>query len=472
MTPPFIRIQDIADILIMTFLLYQLYSWFRGTRAMQVLLGLGVVTLIFFATRFLGLYMTSWILQELGTVLIVLVIVVFQAEIRQALYRFSLLRHLFYGRLEVQQSHFQEIAETVFRLAAGRTGAILVFNRSETLNDLMLNGVRLDCEITPQIIEAIFADNTPLHDGAILIREGRIALASCHLPLSINPDLPQFLGTRHRAALGLSERTDAVVVVVSEERGDVSLAISGELRIINNREELIIALNEQLNPAPETPLTTLPRQLFSNMLPKTAILLVVITCWALITSRQGQITNVTAPVRLHGLPDGLVLTRNIPEDIDVQLKSLSSLTPTPEKFDIAADIDLSDIHEGQTTIRIKGSDFKLPSGMSMTAANPAVIKIVTEKKVRKSVPVRVVTRGEANRVMGGYRITSAPTTVDIEGPASQVARIDSIATEEIDASRLVTGKEYSKNLVPPLKKVAILRDEPVTITLTTDRDRR
>src|SRR6185369_5809386 len=218
----FIRIQDVADILIMTFLLYQLYSWFRRTRAMQVLLGLGVVSLIYFATRFLGLYMTSWILQELGTVLIVLIIVVFQAEIRQALYRFSLLRHLFESQKETQQSQFQELAESLFSMAAKRTGVILVFQRSESLVDLMLNGVRLDCEITPQILETIFTDGTPLHDGAALIRDGRIVVASCHLPLSANPDIPQYMGTRHRAALGLSERTDAIVAVVSEERGKVS----------------------------------------------------------------------------------------------------------------------------------------------------------------------------------------------------------------------------------------------------------
>src|ERR1039457_1630914 len=126
----------------MTFLLYQLYSWFRKTRAMQVLLGLGVMTLIYFVTRFLGLYMTSWILQELGTVLIVLIIVVFQAEIRQALYRFSLMRHFFGSRQGPQQlGRFQEIVDTLFSLAEKRTGAIVVFQRSEPLTDMMLNGV-------------------------------------------------------------------------------------------------------------------------------------------------------------------------------------------------------------------------------------------------------------------------------------------------------------------------------------------
>ena len=162
MLPSFIRIQDLADILIMSFLLYQLYSWFRKTRAMQVLFGLGVVTLIYFATRLLGLYMTSWILQELGTVLIILIIVVFQAEIRQALYRFSLLQNFFEPREKKQYSHFPQIADTLFTLAGRRTGALLVFKRNDSLVDLMLNGVRLDCEITPQILETVFADSTPL----------------------------------------------------------------------------------------------------------------------------------------------------------------------------------------------------------------------------------------------------------------------------------------------------------------------
>lgn len=470
--PSFIRIQDVADILIMTFLLYQLYSWFRRTRAMQVLLGLGVVTLIYFATRFLGLYMTSWILQELGTVLIVLIIVVFQAEIRQALYRFSLLRHLFYGKQEAQSCHFQEISETLFGLAVKRTGAIVVFQRSESLSDLMLNGVRLDCEFTPQILEAIFADSAPLHDGAVLIRDGRIALASCHLPLSVNPDLPQFLGTRHRSAIGLSERTDAVVVVVSEERGEISLAVAGELHQISTTEELITSLNKLVNPVLEKPRLTLSQHLFSNLLPKTAILLIVTTFWALITTRQGEITNVTAPVRLHGLSEELVLTRNIPEDVDVQLKSFSSLTPTPEKLDIVADIDLSGIREGQTAVRIRGTDFKLPSGMTMSSVTPSSIKIVAEKKVRKSVPVRVVTRGYPARGLVDYEVITTPSAVEVEGPASQVARVESIITEEIDVSRLAKGKEYYKNLILPTKKVVILRDEPVTIKLIARRSSR
>jgi uncharacterized protein (TIGR00159 family) len=470
--PSFIRIQDLADILIMTFLLYQLYSWFRKTRAMQVLLGLGVVTLIYFVTRFLDLYMTSWILQELSTVLIILIIVVFQAEIRQALYRFSLLRTIFDPQEKEQHSHFQQIADTLFRFAEKRTGALLVFMRNESLADLMLNGVRLDCEITPQILEAIFADGTPLHDGAALVRDGRIALASCHLPLSSNPDIPQHFGTRHRAALGLSERTDAIVVVVSEERGEVLLAEAGEFLKVGSPGELVAALEQRVTPVREKTTTTLRQKLFSNLLPKTALLIIVTAFWALITSRQGQITTVTAPVRLQGVSDELALVRSYPEEVEVQLKSFSSLTPAPAKLDISANVDLSGVREGTATVRIKNSDFSLPSGMVVSSVTPSSVKVVTERKVRKTVPVRVIVKGALAAGAGGYDVVSDPATVEVEGPAGQVSRVESVATEEIDAGRLAKGKEYQKNLLLPSKKVTLLRDEPVVIKVVSRRKSR
>lgn len=471
MLPSFIRIQDLADILIMTFLLYQLYSWFRKTRAMQVLFGLGVVTLIYFVTRFFDLYMTSWILQELGTVLIILIIVVFQAEIRQALYRFSLLRNFFDPQKKEQNSHFQQISDTLFRLADKRIGALLVFKRSESLADLMLNGVPLDCEITPQILETIFTDGTPLHDGAALVRDGRIALAACHLPLSTNPEIPQHFGTRHRAALGLSERTDAIVLVVSEERGEVSLAEGGEYLQLSNSGELVAALEQRVSPVPEKTKMTLRQKLFSNLLSKTALLLIVTAFWALITTRHGLITTVTAPVRLHGVSDELTLVRIVPEEVEVQVKSFSSLTPTPDKLDISANVDLSGVRDGQTTVRIKSSDFSLPSGMVVTSVTPSSVKVVTEKKVRKVVPVRVTLRGALAGGLRGYEVVSTPSSVEVEGPVSQISRVDSVVTEEIDAGRLARDKEYRKNLQLPSKKITLLHDEPVVIKVVPRRKR-
>lgn len=470
---PSIRIQDIADILILTFLLYQLYTWFRGTRAVQVLLGLGVVTLIYFATRFLDLYMTSWVLQELGTVLIILIIVVFQAEIRQALYRFSLLRHLLNSRQDTQHSQLQEIAETIFAMAAKHTGALVVFQRNESLNDLMSNGVPLDSEISPQMLETIFYDGAPFHDGAALIRDGRIALASCHLPLSVNPDVPRHLGTRHRAALGLSERSDAVIVIISEERGEVSLVTSGKLRVMNSTAELISELEELLRSDSETPRVSVRQILFSNMLPKMAILLGVCVFWALITTRQGQIITVAVPVRLHGIPEELILLRTAPEELDVQLKSLSSLSTPPSKLDLTAEIDASDTKEGQTTIRVRNSDVSLPSGLSITTITPSTIRISTERKLRKRVPVKASLKGKLPSSLSSWQVICDPAMVDIEGPVSQVSPIESVYTDDIDASQLRKGDEYQKNIrLPQKKQISLLRDAPVTIRLTARNKRR
>src|SRR6266568_4343009 len=185
---PYIRPQDIADIIIMTFLVYQLYSWFKNSRALQVVIGLGFLGILYVATKSAGLFMTSWILQELGTVLFVLIIVIFQNEIRQALYRFSLLRNLFGRHGGGPLLDLGNLAATIFTLAASRTGAIIVFQRQEQLDDYLLHGVPLDSVVNGELLTCIFEDGTPLHDGAVVIRDGRISQASCHLPLSTRPD--------------------------------------------------------------------------------------------------------------------------------------------------------------------------------------------------------------------------------------------------------------------------------------------
>lgn len=469
---PTVRIQDVADILIMTAILYQLYSWFRGTRAFQVLIGLGVVTLIYFATRFLDLYMTSWVLEELGTVLIILIIVVFQTEIRQTLYRFSLLRHILDSRQETQHSQFQDIAETLFRMADNKTGALIVFQGNELLHDLMTNGVMINSDISPQLLESIFYNGAPLHDGAALINNGKIEKAACHLPLSTTPDLPQHFGTRHRAALGLSERSDAVIVVISEERGEVSLVANASLRRIDSPLELIVALDTLLQSETSKPRITPRKRFFSNLLPKAALLLSVSVFWGLITTRQGQITTVTVPVRLHGVPDSIVLLRTIPEDVSVQLKSMSSLAPPPSKLDLAVEVDASKITDGTTSLRINHSDIAAPSGMIITTVSPATIRVSAEKKRRKNVPIKVSLKGRLPSGLTPSNVSCKPDSVEIEGPASEVSRISSIMTEDIDASQLKAGEEYLKDLRIPEKQVFILRDSPVTVKLIAHARRK
>lgn len=381
---PHFRPQDIADILIMTFLVYQLYCWFKNTRALQVVLGLLFLGVIYVVTKNLGLFMTSWILQELGTVLLVLLIVVFQAEIRQALYRLSLLRKLF-DRQEVgQRVDLMEVSGAVFGLAARKIGALLVFQREEQLDDYILHGVPLESLVSGQLITSIFIPSSPLHDGAVLIRDGRLALASCHLPLSVSSEVPQHFGTRHRAGLGLTERSDALVVIVSEERGEVSISVDGRLERVPNTADLHECLSSLLLPqSAQAQRVSWKTRLFSNFWPKLGVLAVVLISWLLITYRQGEILTVTAPIKFHNLPDSLVLARSYPEEVDLQLKAYSNLVRSPRELNVVVDLDLAKVKEGGNTVVIRKEDIKLPPGIVVDSLERSQVRVTAERKIRK-----------------------------------------------------------------------------------------
>jgi diadenylate cyclase len=381
---PHFRPQDIADILIMTFLVYQLYSWFKNTKALQVVLGLLFLGVIYVITKNVGLFMTSWILQELGTVLLVLLIVVFQAEIRQALYRLSLLRKFFDRQETVLRIDLLEFSAAIFGLAAQRIGALVVFQREELLDEYILHGVPLESLVSGQLITSIFIPTSPLHDGAVLIRDGRLALASCHLPLSVSAEVPQHLGTRHRAGLGLSERSDAAIVIVSEERGQVSLSLSGELEPIASPAELHERLSSLLLPlSREAQRVKMKTRLFRNFWPKLAVLVLVLVSWLLITFRQGEILTVTAPIKFHNLPETLVMSRSYPDEVELRLKAYSNLVGSPRDLNVVVDLDLAKVKAGGNNIVIRKEDIKLPPGVVVDSIEHSQIRVLIDRKLLK-----------------------------------------------------------------------------------------
>lgn len=464
---PYFRPQDIADILIMSFLIYQLYSWFKNTKALQVVMGLVFLVLLYVVTKNLGLFMTSWVLQELRTVLLVLLIVIFQTEIRQALYRFSLLRNLFGRQVNGSQVDLMDLASTCFALAAEKTGAIIVFQRKELLDEYLLHGVPLDSLVSAQLIGTIFNSGSPLHDGAVVIRENRVTQASCHLPLSVNAELPRYFGTRHRAGLGLTERSDAAVVIVSEERGEVSLAQAGKLRKMATPELLSEELHALLSHlAPEDTKTSVQRRFFNNLWPKLITLLLVTACWLIITAKQGEIITVTAPLKFRNLPDGLVLVKTSPDEVDAQLKALSGLVPSPKHLDIEADINLSKVREGVNQLAIKSTDFQIPLGMIVTEINPSVVKVTLERKVRKTLPVKVKISGRLPARLNSRKLKVDPPEVEAEGPQHVMEKLDSVETEEVNLSGFQRGAVVEKRLLAPAPQVKLLREAPVKVSLS------
>jgi diadenylate cyclase len=462
---PLIRWQDAVDIIIMSFLVYQLYRWFKNTKAFQVVIGLGSLAVVYLITKNLGFFMTSWILQELGTVVFILIIVIFQAEIRQALYRISPLRSIF-GRKETgPYFDMEEFTSAVFSLAASRTGAIIVFQRTEPLQEYLSNGMPIDSTVSGQLLECIFHESSPLHDGALVILNDRISHVCCHLPLSTNNEIPQFYGTRHRAGLGLTEHSDAVVVIVSEERGEVSLAISGKLQRLEIPEQLSVQLAQLLS-FPDRRVAHVPfvKRLFMNFKTKLAIAALVSVSWLIITARQGEIVTLMAPVQFRNLPESQVLRKSAADEVELQLKTISSLIPLPREGDIVAELDLSKVRDGDNQIMVRKEDIKLPSGVSITRVKPASIRVTVEKKLKKLVRVEARVTGSPGGGKRLKKIRVVPSVVMIEGPESALSHIDAVRTEELSLSAVDRNTTFDRRIDLPAQ-IRPLYDDMVKITV-------
>ena len=228
-------IRHIVDITVVAFVLYQLLLLIRKTRAEQVLKGVVFLFFIYFVTKGLRLNTIAWILENTINFGITAVVIVFHPEIRRALEQIG--RGRFFERSlllgDDKDRHFQSIvdgiADAVANMSKTRTGALIVVEKQTGINEIIETGVKIDARLTRELLENIFVPNTPLHDGAVVIRGDRIAAAGCFLPLTENPNLSKQLGTRHRAALGITESSDALAIIVSEETGVISMAQNGKL---------------------------------------------------------------------------------------------------------------------------------------------------------------------------------------------------------------------------------------------------
>ncbi len=253
-----IQIRDIIDILAIALLIFGLFRLVRETRAVQLLKGVLVLFVVYFISSLFGFVMLSGLLRAFFEAAVVLIAIIFQPEIRKALEQMGrnntwskyikILQKR--GKTDEQkkaiQKSIQDAADTAMLFSRSKTGALIVFERETMLSDIALTGTIIDAETSVALFGNIFFNKAPLHDGACIIRDGKLYAAGCILPLTDNKNVDINLGTRHRAALGISEQSDAVVLTVSEETGVISLAINGVLMRDFTHDMLITKLNEFL----------------------------------------------------------------------------------------------------------------------------------------------------------------------------------------------------------------------------------
>jgi len=229
-----IRIWDIVDILIVAYLIFRILSFMQKTSASSVIKGLLLILAVAWLANIVNMNILSFLLRQVMQMGIVVVVVLFQPEVRKMFERMGTtkLNTLFRrkGKQEIIEAVLNQISAACYAMSKSETGAIIVYEREVGLNDYAVTGVKIDAEVSSEMIQNIFFKNSPLHDGALIVRENRILAASCMLPLSTNYGLSKELGMRHRAGVGLSERSDAVVIIISEETGAISIAVDGMLK--------------------------------------------------------------------------------------------------------------------------------------------------------------------------------------------------------------------------------------------------
>lgn len=220
---------DLLDILLVAFIIYRILLLIKGTRTVQMLVGLAVLLVVYVASQVGGLFTLNWLLENFLSSIILVIVVIFQNDIRRALMHMG--RNPFFADQSFREEDkaIDELVRGCTSLAGRRYGALLVIERETGINDFLEVGTELDAKISADLLGAIFHPQSPIHDGALIIQRGRLTRAGCFLPLTQNPSVSPRLGTRHRAAIGLTELVDAVAIVVSEETGKVSVVVSGKM---------------------------------------------------------------------------------------------------------------------------------------------------------------------------------------------------------------------------------------------------
>ena len=250
---PNVHVTDVIEILIFAFFIYQFLKWIKNTRAWVLFKGIAVIAVFFIIAALFRMSTILWLGSKLLNAGIIALIVVFQPELRRALERlgrqnfFHVLFSLGFGRGAVQRfdDHTKnDLVKAAYEMGAVKTGALIVIERDVQLEEYVRTGINVDAILTRQLLINIFEKNTPLHDGAVIVRGDRVVSATCYLPLTDSNSISKDLGTRHRAAIGISEVSDALTIVVSEETGKISVTMEGELRRDLSPDELLEALTQ------------------------------------------------------------------------------------------------------------------------------------------------------------------------------------------------------------------------------------
>ncbi|MEW6752738.1 MAG: diadenylate cyclase [Candidatus Latescibacterota bacterium] len=377
---PHITLTNVIDVAAVGLLLWALIAWSRRMHATLAVVGLVLLGLLYLAAQYLQLRMTAWIFQGFFAVLVIVVVVVFQSDLRRLFEQIGVLS-LRRRPVPADRTSIAAVYRAVVRMAGARTGALVVIPGREGVERHLQGGMALDALVSEELILSIFDTHSPGHDGAVVLRGDRLDRFAAHLPLSEERARLGPAGTRHAAALGLSERTDALGVVVSEERGTICVARRGELQVLAHPRELLEALREHMAYRGATAEHQAQRRLRwrRRLLEGALALSLAVLCWlVLIPGSDVEERTITAPVVVDNLPPGFALQSVAPGRVRVTLQGRQRDLLLAQAGRVQVVIDAALVKQDRRTFEVTSSNVRHPPNLQVVSLEPERVRLAVQ----------------------------------------------------------------------------------------------
>jgi uncharacterized protein (TIGR00159 family) len=449
-----LRWQDIIDIGLNSYILFRLYVLFRGTIVFRVLLGIAILWTFQRLAVAGGFIVSSWIFQGFTAAAALIIIVVFRNEIRNVLQAKNL-RTLLWGiPQKLPPSSLDIIIDSAFALAKRRIGALIIIPGTEDLEDLMQKGIQWKGQLSKEMLLSIFWPDNPVHDGAAIIEGQRVAEVGCILPLTERNDLPTRYGTRHRAALGLAEKSDALIIVVSEERGAVSVAKMDQLQLTATREKLEQALKEHLGTGTKPPRQRVMQKLEIGTALFVSFFLITAVWLSIATGLEALKTFEVPVVYVNRDPTKEIISTSA-SSVLLQLSGPGALIKSIQPDTVQVTIDLGDAKIGQNSYFITTDDISHPTGTSIKGIEPNLIEVNLDLLMKKELPVQVDWVGKMEDRLLLTKARPVPDKLTIIGGSLILEDITTIYTKKVAVDNIEASGSTTVPVILPAPTLKI-----------------
>jgi len=464
-----LRWQDVVDITLTSYILFRFYVLFKGTNVFRILIGM---TMLWFFQRiavFLGLIVTSWVVQGIAAVAALIIIVVFRNEIRSVLQARNLKSILWGFAPRTVIPTIEILVSSILEMAQNKTGALLVFPGKDDLEENVQSGIPWRGEVSKEMILSIFWPGNPVHDGAAIIAGNRIQEVGAILPLSHRDDLPSSYGTRHRAALGLAEVTDAMIIVVSEERGDVIVAKNSELREVRQKRRLIQNLQEHMGVAKKKRPFLSKEQLETAM--AALLSFVFITgIWYNVSRGRDTLITVEVPIEYMNRDPEMEILNTSVNAVRLDLSGSGALIKSIKPDQVQVRLDLNKAVSGNNAFTITRENISLPPGIILKKVYPSEVGVDLDVTIKKKIPIQIDWVGKLPDDLKLAQATVDPKKVEIIGGKRILENLVTLYTEKVPLDNLRDSGTIIVNLAltPASLKVATGSKDKVTINYRTE----